>query len=118
MRQSAKWRALKRYFSGPNIVRELRNKVSFHSDVATTSSGFDALSTDAELVDYLAKHQGNALYFGGEFLSLLSMIELSSLSDPKDAIDDIVTQTIEKAGLLGDIINEYVGAFGGRYLKS
>lgn len=110
------WKFINRYFSQPNVIRDLRNKLSFHSDAGAISAGYAALPPDADFVDYLSIHQGNTLYFGGEFLSMSAMTKVSAKDDPHEAMDEIVAHTTTFAGRLGDFINEFVRVFAERHL--
>ena len=93
-------KSLNTYFGADNLIRRVRNKLAFHSDVTTTREAYDTVPPAEPMVDYVTLHQGNCLWGSSDVLMGFAMISLAGEADPALALQKIADDLIRVASLL------------------
>lgn len=76
------------------IVRELRNRSSFHTDMELLEAGYNALGPDVEMFDHIGPTKGSTIHGSSEALHLAAICALLNEPDVnrafRRAIDEIM----------------------------
>ncbi|HEY0927705.1 hypothetical protein [Brevundimonas sp.] len=100
-----------RQLDGPNIIRPLRNRASFHTEVALLTESYDALPEAINFVDHLDSSRGNSVYGASETLHLTALSALLKEPNYEVALVTAATEISEAVGKLGDFIDGFMVAF-------
>lgn len=114
----AAMKELKRYFSGDNLVKTVRNRHAFHYAPDQVASGYVGVVDHDPLDIYLAPENGNTLYTFADTIAGRAMLHDIDASDHKRAFETLVSDTSRVIGWLNQVIaacllvaiTRYVGA--------
>ncbi|MEO8558963.1 MAG: hypothetical protein ABI439_07865 [Rhodospirillales bacterium] len=88
-------RRLKRYFSGDNLLRYIRNTVGAHYDQHAATASLTTVSSDAANL-YMSREFGNSLYGISEELFFQTITKKATVGEtPLDVINIMVRETNE-----------------------
>ena len=97
----AEWKdarkSLNAYFNVDNLIRRLRNKLAFHTDLQTTREAYGTVPPDEPMVDFVTLHQGDCLWGSADVLASFAMISLAGESDVAAAVQRIADDLIKVA---------------------
>ncbi len=108
---------MQKYFTDPNLIRQVRNKFAFHYDVGQIAKGYATLKADEPLDIYLSKSQANTLYAFADVIAGHSMLETIKRGDTAKAMGQLISETsraigwinIGTGGLMAVCFQEHIG---------
>lgn len=98
-------KALKQYFSAPNIIRSIRNTHSFHYDFEELKSALRRTPIDEQLVFYMAREYVNSFYEASDVIANRSVLEQINSNSASDALEKWISDTTRVAGLFLELLS-------------
>lgn len=108
---------LKNYFGKNEWISDIRNKFSFHYDPAEISKQLNRMPNDELLEIYLAKSQGNSLYYMSSQVHLMGILATISDSDDRLALNRYFSETLEVANSFLQFFNHCLVALVDKHLE-
>lgn len=102
---------LQRLDAPGGLVRQLRNRASFHTDIDFLEAGYDALQTDADLMDHIGEFRGASIHGAAEALHLAALCALLGEADPNRAFSHVIADAMPAVMDLSSFIDAFVGLF-------
>lgn len=98
--------ALKKYFGRKNLIKIIRDRFAFHYSLSDANCVPAVQPTADELVMYLAKDNGNTLFYFSDVLVNNALLEAIDPGEPQRAMDRLMTESAKVVSQ----INEAAGA--------
>jgi len=112
-----KLKEIKKYFNKqPNVIYEIRNKLSFHLDVNNLQRGYASFSSEEVFVDYLSVFTGHCIYYSSEIITIMSMVKMVKTDDWKEALLQIFGEVTRVSSWMGDFILDFMRVFMEKYI--
>lgn len=111
------FQSLRTYFGSPNLIKDIRNKAGFHTDIDQFTEGYRRLEQWEDFVDSHAWTIGNTVFHGGEILMMSTLIALTNKDDPGEALDHITDEVRRIAGAFLSVTGGFARAFCQRHLN-
>lgn len=93
------------------IVRELRNRTSFHTDIEFLEAGYNWLQVDADLMDHIGQVRGASVHGTAEALHLAAISAFLGEADPNRAFSRAIAEAMPAVTDLTSFIDAFVGLF-------
>ena len=100
---------LKAYFSHTNLLHEIRTRFAFHYSSDDVLKRVQQLDEDEELEMFLSSRRGNCVYYFSEATVSGALLELTGLTDSEAALDHVVAEVTEVAGVFFNFLNASIG---------
>lgn len=95
--------SLKKHFSQKNMFNYIRKKYSFHYDNESIKKEISSRSKDEIFNIYLAQNPANCLYSFADSIVNWSILNYINSSDPQEAMDMLVGDTISACGSFQEV---------------
>ncbi|KAF0190589.1 MAG: S-adenosyl-L-homocysteine hydrolase [Gammaproteobacteria bacterium] len=93
---------LKQYFGKKNLIRDVRDRFSFHYSMEEVKTVFGLDLDEEELVMYLGENNGNTLFYFSEYVVNYALLEVVDAGNPKEAIERLIDESARVVGWLND----------------
>jgi len=107
---------LKRYFGKENLIRNVRNRFSFHYSVEDVRGVFDQMPDTDEWQMCLADSNGNSLYYSSELVVNYALLDAIAPGTPQQAMEKLLEETTKVTGWFIALINGCMVVFAERHL--
>lgn len=113
---------LKRYFGHENMIVAVRNRFAFHYSLRDAKTTLDRDLDDEEMVMYIARDNGNTLFYFFEYVIGRALVEAIEPGAPEAALSRLMTETSQVVGWFNDlaggimthIVETYLLGFDGK----
>jgi len=99
---------LKKYHSKKNLIREIRNKLAFHSDFNLFGSYLSDISDDSVYQFYSGEHAGNNFFKFAHDANAACMLDLTGATDVDKAMTILRKEVV---GVVADWTFEFLTSF-------
>ncbi len=110
-------KSLNVYFANDCLIRTLRNKIAAHIDQAVMRDAYKGIEAERNFTDYLARMEGNTIFYSGEILMVEAIHRLVQGADLQASLNALGEEVIRIARLEGSVVREYLRAFAQRHLE-
>jgi len=109
---------VQKYFGQTNIVSQMRNKFSFHTDADLLRKSFEGVPAGYTYDVLLGKeYQGHSIFYGSEMIIVDGIQHLKPAQDWKAAIDLAFVDTIHIANIVSRVFQRIIGFIMTEHLK-
>ena len=96
---------IKKYFSGNNLIKTVRQKFAFHYSPDQIKNGFRQIVENDPLDVYLSSSNFNSLYAFAETIAGRSLLEAINPGNHREAFEQLIRETSDVSGW----INRFLG---------
>jgi hypothetical protein len=109
---------VQKYFGRTNIISQIRNKFSFHTDADLLRKSFERVPAGYTYDVLLGKeYQSHSIFYGSEMIMVAGLQHLTPASDLKAAIDSAFEDTIHIATIISSVFQRIIGFIMTEHLK-
>ena len=110
--------SVQKYFGRTNIISQIRNKFSFHTDADLLRKSFERVPAGYTYDVLLGKeYQSHSIFYGSEMIMVAGLQHLTPASDLKAAIDSAFEDTIHIATIISSVFQRIIGFIMTEHLK-
>lgn len=105
----AHWKELKRYFSQPNPIREVRRKLAFHADTENLVASMEKkLPENIQLQDYHFEQVGNTVFGASELAQLANIALIMGTEDVIEGINRLNDELTQQSQSMMSFCIEFI----------
>jgi hypothetical protein len=109
---------LKQYFSRNNLIKTIRDRFAFHYSLSDVNCIPSVLPTNDELVMYLAKDNGNTLFYFSDVIVNSALLEAINPGAPERAMDRLMTESAKVVSQINEAAGAIMATIVGGYLMA